>query len=250
MKRDIVYMLILVFILVPFLLPAQDLSGLSIFDTADSQQIEKINTSIPLPQIHPELLSVSLNNEQMAIFDKVMFWNYMSITALGINTASVLVAVAVDPLVGGILSLLSFTYWTISTGCMSFSYRDLLLDKDAPKAFTFLPDAPPFKTGAFAALGAYSFGIGTITAIGLSFSDETGAATVLAYICSGISSISGIIAIVQTFSYSKDVDYAAYKKQLAYSYNASYYRSIVTPDPKPEEKGSYKIALPLLKFSF
>lgn len=250
MKRNIVYVLVLVFIVIPFLLPAQDLSGLSIFDTVNSQQIEKINTSLLLPQIHPECLSISLNNEQMVIFDKVMFWNYMAIAALGVNTASVLVAVAVDPLIGGILSLLSFTYWTISTGGMSFSYRDLILDPDAPKAFTFLPDAPPFKTGAFASLGAYAFGIGTITAIGLSFSDDTGAATTLAYICSAISSISGIIAIVQTFSYSKDVDYAAYKKQLAYSYNASYYRSIESPAPKPEEKGKYKITLPLLKYSY
>ena len=250
MKRSMVYILVLVFILVPFLLPAQDLSGLSIFDTANSQQIEKLNTSIILPQIHPELLNVSLNNEQMAIFNKVMFWNYMSITALGINTASVIVAVAVDPFLGGILSLLSFTYWTISTGCMSFAYRDLILDPDAPKAFTYLPDAPPFKTGAFAALGAYAFGIGTITAIGLSFSDETGTAATLAYICSAISSISGIVAIIQTFSYSKEVDYAAYKNQLAYSYNASYYRSIETPDPKPEEKGNYKVTLPLLKYSY
>ena len=250
MKRSMVYILVLVFILVPFLMPAQELSGLSIFDTANSQQIEKMNTSILFPQVHPELLSISLNDMQMVIFDKVMFWNYMSITALGINTASVIVAVAVDPLVGGILSLLSFTYWTISTGCMSFAYRDLLLDMDAPKAYTFLPDAPPFKTGAFAAIGAYAFGIGTITAIGLSFSDETGTAATLAGICSAISSISGIVAIIQTFSYSKDVDYAAYKKQLAYSYNASYYRSIVTPDPKPEEKGKYKITLPLFKYSY
>jgi len=250
MKRNIVYMLVFVFILVPFLLPAKDLSGLSIFNTADSQQMEEMNTSILLPKINPELLSVSLDDVQMVIFDKVMFWNYMAITALGINTASLVVAVAVDPLVGGILSILSFGYWTVSTGVMSFSYRDLLLDKEAPKAFTYLPDAPPFKTGAFAALGAYAFGIGTITAIGLSFSDDTGAAATLAYVCGGISSISGIIAIIQTFSYSKDVDYEAYKKQLAYSYNASYYRSIETPDPKPEEKGRYKITLPLLKYSY
>jgi len=51
--------------------------------------------------------------------------------------------------------------------------------------------------------------MGTITAIGLSFDDDTGAAETLAYICSGISYISGIIAIIKTFSYSKAMDYAA-----------------------------------------
>lgn len=250
MKNKVVYMLVIVFIVVPFLLPAQDLSRLSVFDIVDSQQIEEFNTTIPFPQIYPARLSVSLNDEQMVIFDKLMFWNYMAITALGLNTASVIVAVAVDPLVGGILSILTFGYWTVSTAIMSFSYRDLLLDKDAPKAFTSLPDAPPFKIGAFASVGAYAFGLGTITAIGLAFSDTTGVAMTLAYICSAISSISGIIAIIQTFSYSKEANYEAYKKQLAYSYNASYYTSIEIPDPKPEKKGRYKITLPLFKYSY
>ena len=158
----------------------------------------------------PDLLASVLTDDQLATFARVMRWNTLSIAALGANTLAFLVAVAVDPFVGGIAGILTVGFWTISTGYMAFGYGDLITDLAASGSKARQPKAQSWES-----ILAASFGIGAITAIGLSFDDDTGVAETLAYVCLGVSTISGILAIVGTFNYAREVEYAAYKQRVS-----------------------------------
>jgi hypothetical protein len=152
------------------------------------------------PTLRPDLLAVKLTTDQRTLFDSIMSETYWTIGFLGANTASILIAVAIDPFVGSIVGILTLAGYAISSGYMAFGYRDLTAIATASN-----PYLPDMTIPWFASIGAASFAMGTITAIGLSYSDDTGTATVLAGVCGTISLVSGIVAVVTTFGYSNEL---------------------------------------------
>ena len=159
--------------------------------------------SVSAPQA--SLLGAALNEEQTAHFEKSVKWMKYSIIALGVNTGALLLSF-IAPTAGGIVGILSLGAWSITTGYMAFGYRDLMTALDAAGS-----DAPSPKIPGYASIGAAAFAMGAITAISLSFSDTTGAATVLAYICTAVSGASGIVAIIRTRRYAEEVGYTIEK---------------------------------------
>ena len=173
-----------------------------------------IKTGVP---IGIDYLGYKLEAKEYEKFSRVLLWTKISIGMLALNTASIIVTAAVDPLAGAIVAILSLTGWNISTAYMAFNYRDITNMLKKRDEDDILPTTPMISS-----IMAYAFGMGAITAIGLSFSDDTGAAAVLTYVCSAVSGISGIVAIVSTFMYSNKISYGDYKKQLSslyYRYN-------------------------------
>ena len=165
----------------------------------------------------PNYLGYKLEAKEYEKFSRALLWTKISMGMLALNTASIVLTTEVDLLTGAIISILSFTGWTISMAYMSFNYRDMTNMLKKRGKDDILPMTPMISS-----LIAYAFGMGTITAIGLSFSDDTGVAAVLAYACAAVSGISGIVAIVSTFTYSSRISYREYKKQLSslyYRYN-------------------------------
>ena len=150
-------------------------------------------------------LGASLNEEQTAHFEKSVRWMKYSTIALGVNTGALLLSF-IAPTTGGIVGILSLGAWSITTGYMAFGYRDLMAALDAAGS-----DAPSPKKAGYASIGAAAFAMGAISAISLSFSDTTGAATVLAYICTAVSGASGIVAIIKTYRYAEEVGYTIEK---------------------------------------
>jgi hypothetical protein len=146
-----------------------------------------------------------LNEEQTAHFEKSVMWMKYSTIALGVNTGALLLSF-IAPTAGGIVGILSLGAWSITTGYMAFGYRDLMAALDAAGS-----DAPSPKKAGYASSGAAAFAMGAISAISLSFSDTTGTATVLAYICTALSGASGIIAIIKTYRYAEEVGYTIEK---------------------------------------
>ncbi len=144
----------------------------------------------------PDSLAASLLPDQQVILQTILSETYWTIGFLTANTASLLIAVAIDPFIGGIIGIITLAGYSISAGNMAFGYRDLAAS--AAGAGITIPD-PTLPW--YASIGAAAFAIGSITAIGLSYSDYTGTATTLAYVCGTVSLVSGIIAIVTTFGY-------------------------------------------------
>lgn len=193
----------------------------------------------------PDLVASVLTDDQLATFARVMRWNTLSIAALGANTLAFLVTVAVDPFVGGIAGILTLGFWTISTGYMSFGYRDLITDLAASGSEARQPKAQWWES-----ILAASFGMGAITAIGLSFDDDTGVAETLAYVCLGVSTISGILAIVGTFNYAGEVEYAAYKQRVSMRDPAVWGPDTVHGPGAPAGQPRFRATLPLLALGY
>ncbi|GEM_PF-5868412 len=166
----------------------------------------------------PDYLGYKLQPKEYEKFSEVMLWTKIGMGMFALNTAALIVTTVIDPLVGGIVSILSFGGWTLSTAFMAFNYRDINTMLTKRGEDSILPTVP-----AISSLIAYAFGMGTITAIGLSFSDYTGVAEALAYVCSAVSSISGIVAIVSTFTYSNKINYKEYKEQLSSLYHKNHF---------------------------
>ena len=153
----------------------------------------------------PALLSAELDEGETVHFEKSVRWMKYSMIALGVNTGA-LVLSFIAPTAGGIVGIMSLGAWSITTYYMAFGYRDLTAALDEAGS-----DAPRPTVAGYASLGAAAFAVGAVTAIGLSFSDTTGAATVLAYICTAVSGVSGIVGIVKTYRYAEEVGYTIEK---------------------------------------
>jgi hypothetical protein len=146
-------------------------------------------------------LGAELNSAQTDHFAKAVRWMKYSIIALGVNTGA-LVLSFIDPFAGAIAGIISLGAWSITTGFMAWSYRDLIGSLESEGS-----DAPKPDMAFYTSIGAAAFAMGALTAINLSFSDTSGVSTALAYICTGVSGVSGIIAIVKTYRYAEEVGY-------------------------------------------
>lgn len=160
--------------------------------------------------------SRSLTKEQMQYIGKARKWSNISIFFLVGNVASLPITFAVDELAGGMVALVTFSGWMISHGMAAFAYRDLDL--------SYLLNgttAPSTKTPRYSHILAASFGVGAMTAIGLSFSDSSGAGAAVAMIsiCSFVSWVSGIVGIVTTHGYAKKVGYSTASELAPFNYS-------------------------------
>lgn len=146
-------------------------------------------------RVDVDLLS-SLNERDLGYVEKAVEWDTWSWAMLGGNVVALILTFTLDdPIVGGILGILTLGGWSATQGMSAFAYRDLAFDRLAEGR-----DYADVTWPYYAHIGAASFGMGAVTAIGLSFDDNTGTAVVLAGVCSTISWGSGIFAILRDYS--------------------------------------------------
>jgi hypothetical protein len=181
---------------------ATDLGGLCFSEKIAFGPAFGANTFADLPACaaRPDFLNVTLQPEQRKVFDSIIGETYWSIGFLAANTASILITLLVDPFIGSIVGIVTLCGYAISTGNMAIGYGDLIAVSAASNVK--LPDT---TVPRFASLGAAAFAMGTITAVGLSYTDDTGTATILAGVCGTISLVSGIVAVISTFAVANDI---------------------------------------------
>ena len=140
---------------------------------------------------------VSLSAEGRVLVDRAVFWNWMSIGGFGASTLGLIITNMVDRTVGGMLSLVSVGFWTVSNLATAFTHRSIsneitLGGSDAHR---------PVTAGVFSLAGGV-LGAATITALSLAFSDTTGAAEIAAYAGFGLSVLAGGFGVFKTFEYA------------------------------------------------
>lgn len=140
---------------------------------------------------------VSLSEEGRRLVDKAVFWSWMSIGGFGASTLSLIVTHFVDKTVGGMLSLISVGFWSASNLATAFVHRNI-----SNEIAVNSPEAPRPVTAGVAALVGGIFGAGALTAISLTFGNDTGAAEIAAYIGFGLSTLAGGYGIFKTFEYA------------------------------------------------
>ncbi len=140
----------------------------------------------------------SLFDDGRRLVDKAVFWNWMNIGGFGASTLGLIVAHRVDRTVGGMLSLVSVGFWTVSNLATAFAHRDISNEIGLKEL-----DAPRPVTAGVASLAGGLLGAGTLTAISLAFSDSTGGAEIAAYVGFGLSALVGGYGIFKTFEYAK-----------------------------------------------
>jgi len=180
-------------------------------------------------------------DDQLQIFSKVMRWKRLTIVALGINTGAILVAF-IEPFVGNILGILSLGFYTISAGYMAFGYVDLISVQNLTEAVE--PNARPAYMASVITAG---FGMGALTALGFAF--DSSFAAVLGMICTAVSGVSGIVAIIRTNRYAEAIDYDSYAMQVQGTGFQGYFDSQTVP-PASGEQTPLRVNLPLIRYSY
>jgi hypothetical protein len=125
---------------------------------------------------------------------------------------------------------------------MAFGYIDLM---NAQKLTTEMePDPRPAYLASVITAG---FGMGALAALGFAF--ESGFAAVLGLICTAVSGVSGIIAIIRINNYAATIDYQSYAQQL----QNTEFRTRLTRPAVPEEQGGesrFRLTVPLFRYSY
>jgi hypothetical protein len=106
------------------------------------------------------------------------------------------------------------------------------------------PDPRPAYLASVLTAG---FGMGALTALGFAF--ESGFAAVLGLICTAVSGVTGIIAIIRTNNYATTIDYQSYAQQMQ---NTGFRNQLAGP-AVPEEQGGesrFRLAVPLFRYGY
>jgi hypothetical protein len=160
----------------------------------------------PLGFFSPVNGPISLSDEGRRLVDNAVFWNWMSIGGFGASTLRLIVTIVFrsddstdgnDRTTGGLMSLMSTGFWTISNLASAFNHWSISNDIDINGS-----DDPPPTTAGIASLVGGILGVGAVTAISLAFSDDTGNAETAAYIAFGLSSVAGGYGIFKAFEYA------------------------------------------------
>ncbi|MBN1685780.1 MAG: hypothetical protein JW852_03950 [Spirochaetales bacterium] len=140
---------------------------------------------------------IAVSEEGRKLVADSVFWSWMNIGSLGASTLSFIVTCCVDRTVGGMLSLASAGFWSVSNLATAFTHRKIA--NDIKTADLNVPR--PVAAGV-ASLAAGVLGIGAVTATSLIFNDLSGAAEITAYVCFGLSAIAGGYGVFKTFEYA------------------------------------------------
>ncbi len=151
-----------------------------------------------MPFFEPVESGFEISPEQRVHLDKAVLWSWMSVGGFGANALGLIIAQTADSSVGGLLSLLSVGFWTVSNMLNALALRDLGRDMDYHAVSSPRPTA-----AGLAALVAGLFGSITLTAVSLSFGDATGITEPFAYVCIALSSIAGGYGVYKTFEYAE-----------------------------------------------
>jgi predicted ABC-type sugar transport system permease subunit len=140
---------------------------------------------------------VFLSEDGRRLVDNAVFWNWMSIGGFGASTLGLIISQAVDKTVGGMLSLVSVGFWTVTNLSSALTHRNIGVEIKLNDS-----DVPGSTTAGIASLVGGILGAGTMTAISLTFGDASGAAAIAAYVCFGLSTLAGGYGIFKTFEYA------------------------------------------------
>ena len=140
---------------------------------------------------------VAVSQEGRKLVADAVFWSWMSIGGLGASTLSFVITHSVDRTVGGMLSLVSAGFWSVSNYATAFTHRKIAKDIGIGGSEAKRP-----VTAGTASLVGGILGTGTVVAISLIFGDSPGAAEITAYLCFGLSALAGGYGVFKTFEYA------------------------------------------------
>lgn len=140
---------------------------------------------------------ISLSEQGRYALDDAVFWNWMTVGGFGATTLAFIVTQGVHRTVGGVMSLASVGFWTASNFATAFTHRRISVEIKNRSL-----DVEPPVTAGIASLTGGILGVGALTAVALIFSDATDLAEITAYICFGLSALSGGYGVFKTFEYA------------------------------------------------
>jgi len=144
---------------------------------------------------------VTLSEPAREMVEDSVFWSWMTIGGFGATTLSFIITHSVDRTVGGVLSLASTGFWTVSNLATAFTHRKISMEIRRNDSQAQRPAA-----AGIASLASGVLGLGALTAVSLVFGDTSGAAEITAYICYGLSAVAGGYGVFKTFEYASAAD--------------------------------------------
>ena len=140
---------------------------------------------------------IALPEQGRAALEDAVFWNWMTVGGFSATTLAFIVTQGVHRTVGGVLSLASVGFWTVSNFATAFTHRTISVEIKNRSLDVERP-----LTAGIASLTGGVLGVGALTAVALIFSDTTDVAEITAYICFGLSAVSGGYGVFKTFEYA------------------------------------------------